>query len=81
MSSSPSTSHPAALAPKPRIRSPKTCRVGGGWYPGSGPHHAGEAVPRLRLRGRWLEALGFEVGARLRIIRSEGAITLQVIKD
>ena len=58
-----------------------TCRVGGGWYQSSDLHRAGEPIPRLRLRGRWLEALGFEVGARLRIIRSEGAITLQVIKD
>jgi len=37
-------------------------------------------IPYVRLRGRWLDKLGFEVGSRLKIDAEHGRITLTVIE-
>jgi len=34
----------------------------------------------VRLRGRWLDKLGFDVGARLKIETRPGCITLTVVE-
>ncbi|MCC4613841.1 type I toxin-antitoxin system SymE family toxin [Xanthomonas campestris pv. esculenti] len=45
-----------------RPRAPQQCTVGYGYYPDS---H--QRIPTLRLRGRWLEQLGFAIGSKLHI--------------
>jgi len=37
-------------------------------------------IPYVRLRGRWLDKLGFDVGSRLKIDAEHGRITLTVIE-
>lgn len=37
-----------------------------------------EVIPYVRLRGRWLNKLGFDVGSRLKIDAEHGRITLTV---
>ncbi|WP_181394063.1 SymE family type I addiction module toxin [Stenotrophomonas sp. HMWF003] len=39
-----------------------------------------EVIPYVRLRGRWLDKLGFDVGSRLKIEAEHGRITLTVIE-
>ncbi|AHY58446.1 hypothetical protein DX03_07070 [Stenotrophomonas rhizophila] len=39
-----------------------------------------EVIPYVRLRGRWLDKLGFDVGSRLKIDAEHGRITLTVIE-
>ncbi|MBC3971261.1 type I toxin-antitoxin system SymE family toxin [Xanthomonas translucens pv. secalis] len=51
----------ASRAPR-HPRTPQQCTAGYGHYPASNQH-----VPMLRLRGRWLEQLGFAIGCTLRI--------------
>ncbi|UXA70857.1 type I toxin-antitoxin system SymE family toxin [Xanthomonas prunicola] len=45
-----------------RVRPTKQCTVGYGYYPNSQ-----QRMPTLRLRGRWLEQLGFAIGSKLRV--------------
>ncbi|WP_426804231.1 SymE family type I addiction module toxin [Stenotrophomonas sp. SrG] len=39
-----------------------------------------ERVPCLKLTGRWLRDVGFEIGARVAVEVKEGSITLTVIE-
>ncbi|MFL8004372.1 SymE family type I addiction module toxin [Xanthomonas vasicola] len=48
--------------PPRRVRPTQQCTRGYGYYPDSQ-----QPVPALRLRGRWLEKLGFAIGSKLRI--------------
>jgi hypothetical protein len=38
-------------------------------------------VPALRLRGRWLAQAGFDIGAQIEIIVTEGELVLRVLSD
>ena len=71
---------PRHLSPPPPSRAPKWCKVGEGWYAARNGWAGSERIPSLRLRGRWLADLGFEVGSQLRVTRSDGVITLEVVK-
>ncbi|WP_200894091.1 SymE family type I addiction module toxin [Xanthomonas sp. MUS 060] len=51
-----------AQRPPRRVRPTQQCTMGYGYYPDS---H--QRIPALRLRGRWLEDLGFAIGCKLRI--------------
>ncbi|AZR25251.1 type I toxin-antitoxin system SymE family toxin [Xanthomonas vasicola pv. arecae] len=57
-------------------RAPQQCTVGYGYYPDS--HHR---IPTLRLRGRWLEQLGFTIGSRLNIRMRNGELVVTVADD
>ncbi len=65
---------------KPYARSPHRCKVGAALYPIREEYGRDEVVPYLRLRGRWLDKLGFDVGSRLKIEARQGRITLTVIE-
>ncbi|KLJ01461.1 hypothetical protein WQ56_05880 [Luteimonas sp. FCS-9] len=62
--------------PPRRARQPRRCTVGSQHYPAREPYENDDEVPYLRLRGLWLEAMGFTVGARLRIQADAGVLTL-----
>lgn len=38
-------------------------------------------MPFLRLRGRWLDAAGFAIGAPVRVVVSEGRLVVEVIDE
>lgn len=54
-------------------RAPHHCTVGYGYYPVSD-----QRVPTLRLRGRWLEQLGFIIGSKLHIRMRDGELVVSV---
>ncbi|MCC8616784.1 SymE family type I addiction module toxin, partial [Xanthomonas vesicatoria] len=60
-----------------RPRPPQQLTVGYGYYP-----DGDQRVPALRLRGRWLEQIGFAIGSKLgiRIHHGEPFVSL-AIKD
>ncbi|OBR72037.1 transposase [Xanthomonas arboricola] len=55
---------------------PQRCTVGYGYYPDS---H--QRIPTLRLRGRWLEQLGFTIGSKLHIRMRNGELVVTVADD
>ncbi|MDL5367067.1 type I toxin-antitoxin system SymE family toxin [Xanthomonas sp. NCPPB 2654] len=67
----------ADLARPPRAprrpRPPQRCTVGYGYYAASN-----QRVPSLRLRGRWLEQLGFAIGSTLRIEVRDGELVVRM---
>ncbi|WP_221891719.1 SymE family type I addiction module toxin [Xanthomonas hortorum] len=63
-------------SPPPRPghpRAPTHCTVGYGYYPASD-----QRIPTLRLRGRWLEQLGFAIGSKLHIRLRDGELVVSV---
>ncbi|MEN4905098.1 SymE family type I addiction module toxin [Luteimonas sp. TWI1437] len=67
--------HPA----KPRrSRRPRRCTVGYHHYAVHDRYRGDDEVPYLRLSGLWLDALGFNVGTRLRITAGKGVLMLTV---
>lgn len=38
-------------------------------------------MPLLRLRGRWLDAAGFAIGAPVRVVVSAGRLVVEVIDE
>ncbi|MBB3834012.1 toxic protein SymE [Xanthomonas arboricola] len=54
-------------------RAPQHCTVGYGYYPAT---H--QRIPTLRLRGRWLEQLGFTIGSKLNITMRNGELVVSV---
>jgi toxic protein SymE len=62
-----------AQRPPRRPRPPQRCKMGYGYYPASN-----QLVPALRLRGRWLEQLGFAIGSTLRIEVRAGELVVRV---
>jgi len=75
-------SPPEFVPPKrrPYARPAPTCKVGAQHYPTREEYGTDEVIPYVRLRGRWLDKLGFDVGARLKIETSPGCITLTVVE-
>ncbi len=65
---------------KPYARPARSYRVGALTYPDREECGPTEIVPYLKLRGRWLDKLGFDVGARLKVEATHGSITLTVVE-
>ncbi|MEN5220735.1 SymE family type I addiction module toxin [Stenotrophomonas sp. TWI602] len=65
---------------KPYARPARSYRVGALTYPDREESGPTEIVPYLKLRGRWLDKLGFDVGARLKVEATHGSITLTVVE-
>ncbi|MBB3889037.1 type I toxin-antitoxin system SymE family toxin [Xanthomonas campestris pv. campestris] len=59
--------------PPRRPRPPHQCTVGYGYYPTTN-----QRIPTLRLRGRWLEQLGFTIGSKLHIRLRNGELVVSV---
>ncbi|QHQ29013.1 type I toxin-antitoxin system SymE family toxin [Xanthomonas albilineans] len=62
--------------PPRRARPTQQCTMGYGYYPDS---H--QPVPALRLRGRWLEQLGFAIGSKLRITVRDRELVITVVGE
>ncbi|WP_230598662.1 SymE family type I addiction module toxin [Xanthomonas albilineans] len=62
--------------PPRRVRPTQQCTMGYGYYPDS---H--QPVPALRLRGRWLEQLGFAIGCKLQIAVRDRELVITVVDD
>ncbi|MCC5088755.1 SymE family type I addiction module toxin [Xanthomonas campestris] len=56
-----------------RPRPPQQLTVGYGYYTASS-----QRIPTLRLRGRWLEQLGFAIGSKLNIRMRDGELVVSV---
>ncbi len=66
----------AAARRRPRAgRQPRQCTLTSG-YSTSEQH----GVPRLRLEGKWMEALGFTVGGRADISVQDGALVIVPVR-
>ncbi|PPU91074.1 SymE family type I addiction module toxin [Xanthomonas albilineans] len=59
--------------PPRRVRPTQQCTMGYGYYPDSQ-----QPIPALRLRGRWLEQLGFAIGSKLRITVRDRELVITV---
>jgi hypothetical protein len=57
---------------------PTHVRVDALHYPGSKEELGEIPIPCIKLRGLWMEAAGFEVGARLKLEVSQGSIHLTI---
>ncbi|MBB4593827.1 SymE family type I addiction module toxin [Xanthomonas cannabis] len=55
-------------------RAPHHCTIGYGYYPASN-----HRIPTLRLRGRWLEQLGFVIGSKVQIRLRDGELVVSVV--
>ncbi|WP_080933375.1 SymE family type I addiction module toxin [Xanthomonas albilineans] len=64
------------LRPQRRVRPTQQCTMWYGYYPDS---H--QPVPALRLRGRWLEQLGFAIGSKLRITVRDRELVIAVVGE
>lgn len=40
-----------------------------------------QALPFIRLRGKWLQVLGFGIGQKITVEESEGQLILRVVKE
>ncbi|APO93735.1 SymE family type I addiction module toxin [Xanthomonas vesicatoria] len=56
-----------------RPRPPQQLTVGYGYY-----HASDQRVPTLRLRGRWLEQLGFVIGSKISIRMRDGELVVSL---
>lgn len=65
---------------KPSIRPARSNRVGSLMYATREDYGRNEIVPYIRLRGRWLGCLGFDIGALLKVEATHGSITLTVVE-
>ena len=61
-----------------RPRRPRRCTVSYHHYAVRDRYKGDDEVPYLRLSGLWLDALGFNVGTRLRITAGKGVLMLTV---
>nr|WP_241148227.1 SymE family type I addiction module toxin [Xanthomonas axonopodis] len=52
-----------------------------GRYSGRGDVASQQRVPALRLRGRWLEQLGFAIGSKLSVTVQDCALVITVIGE
>ncbi|RFF45518.1 SymE family type I addiction module toxin, partial [Xanthomonas campestris] len=61
--------------PRPQLppSGPHQFTVGYGYYPTTN-----QRIPTLRLRGRWLEQLGFTIGSKLHIRLRNGELVVSV---
>ncbi|WP_230596813.1 SymE family type I addiction module toxin [Xanthomonas albilineans] len=64
------------MRPQRRVRPTQQCTMGYGYYPDSQ-----QPVPALRLRGRWLEQLGFAIGSKLRITVRDRELVITVVGE
>lgn len=65
---------------KPYAAPARSDRVGALTHPDREEYGPTEIVPYRKVRGRWLDKLGFDVGARLKVEATHGSITLTVVE-
>ncbi|APP85804.1 SymE family type I addiction module toxin [Xanthomonas hortorum] len=70
------------LPPRPprKARTPTRCTVGYAFYEAEPGRPHSQRIPSVRLRGLWLEQLGFAVGCKLQITAREGELVVTVVR-
>ena len=38
-------------------------------------------VPMIRLQGKWLEKIGFNIGSRVEVCEEKGLMTIKILED
>ncbi len=66
--------------PPRRARTPTRCTVGYAFYEAEPGRPHSQRIPSVRLRGLWLEQLGFGVGCKLQITAREGELVVTVVE-
>ncbi|QBG91774.1 SymE family type I addiction module toxin [Xanthomonas oryzae pv. oryzicola] len=71
------------LPPRPprKARTPTRCTVGYAFYDAEPGRPDSQRIPSVRLRGLWLEQLGFAVGCKLQITARNGELVVTVAED
>ncbi|WP_386341760.1 SymE family type I addiction module toxin [Xanthomonas citri pv. citri] len=71
------------LPPRPprKARTPTRCTVGYAFYDAEPGRPDSQRIPSVRLRGLWLEQLGFAVGSKLRITARNGELVVTMAED
>ncbi|MEC5077574.1 SymE family type I addiction module toxin [Xanthomonas oryzae] len=71
------------LPPRPprKARTPTRCTVGYAFYDAEPGRPDSQRIPSVRLRGLWLEQLGFAVGCKLQITARNGKLVVTVAED
>ncbi|WP_078565216.1 SymE family type I addiction module toxin [Xanthomonas axonopodis] len=71
------------LPPRPprKARTPTRCTVGYAFYDAEPGRPHSQRIPSVRLRGLWLEQLGFAVGCKLRITARNGELVVTMAED
>ncbi|MBO9879702.1 SymE family type I addiction module toxin [Xanthomonas sp. D-99] len=75
--------HPDDIAQRPprKALAPTRCTVGYAFYDAAPGRQHSQRIPSVRLRGLWLEQLGFAVGSKLRITARNGELVVTVAED
>ncbi|MBO9769752.1 MULTISPECIES: SymE family type I addiction module toxin [Xanthomonas] len=70
------------LPPRPprKARTPTRCTVGYAFYDAEPGRPHSQRIPSVRLRGLWLEQLGFAIGCKLQITTREGELVVTVVE-
>ncbi|CAD1794580.1 MULTISPECIES: SymE family type I addiction module toxin [Xanthomonas] len=70
------------LPPRPprKARMPTRCTVGYAFYDAEPGRPHSQRIPSVRLRGLWLEQLGFAVGCKLQITARAGELVVTVVE-
>ncbi|WP_179465323.1 SymE family type I addiction module toxin [Xanthomonas arboricola] len=70
------------LPPRPprKARTPTRCTVGYAFYDAEPGRPHSQRIPSLRMRGLWLEQLGFAIGCKLQITAREGELVVTVVE-
>ncbi|OOX18188.1 hypothetical protein Xazr_11120 [Xanthomonas campestris pv. azadirachtae] len=71
------------LPPRPprKARTPTRCTVGYAFYDAEPGRPDSQRIPSVRLRGLWLEQLGFAVGCKLQITARNGELVVTMAED
>ncbi len=69
------------LRPPRKARTPTRCTVGYAFYDAEPGRPHSQRIPSVRLRGLWLEQLGFAVGRKLQITARNGELVVTVAED
>ncbi|PPV06124.1 hypothetical protein XBLMG947_1533 [Xanthomonas bromi] len=75
--------HPDEIPPRPprKPRTPMRCTVGHAFYEAEPGRPHSQRIPSVRLRGLWLEQLGFAVGCKLQITARNGELVVTMAED
>ncbi|MGV7173616.1 SymE family type I addiction module toxin [Xanthomonas axonopodis] len=75
--------HPDDIAQRPprKALAPTRFTVGYAFYDAEPGRPHSQRIPSVRVRGLWLEQLGFAVGSKLRITARNGELVVTVAED
>ncbi|ATS52760.1 type I toxin-antitoxin system SymE family toxin [Xanthomonas citri pv. fuscans CFBP 6996] len=66
--------------PPRKARTPTRCTVGYAFYDAAPGRPHSQRIPSVRLRGLWLQQLGFAVGCKLQITARAGELVVTVLE-